>query len=143
MAGWNNPDWRTSSILYPYLLGVDSDQYFWHDESTSILWIPTWRRSVYTLGNPQPGSNPVGGNFTTPLGSNPTGGNFHNPYQNIPAGMMPNPPFMNHPGGGPYNSGQGHGAYQNPGWNAVPQHTIFRGSLGPDVATPSPFSGHA
>jgi hypothetical protein len=56
----------------------------------------------HTLGNPQPGSNP-------------TRGNFYNPQQNIPAGLMPNQPYMNQLGGGPYNVGQGHGVYQNPG----------------------------
>jgi hypothetical protein len=71
----------------------------------------------HALGNPQPRSNPAGGNF-------------YNPHQNIPTGMMPNQPFMNHPGGGSYNPGQGHGAYQNPGWVAVPQTQSFQGAWG-------------
>jgi hypothetical protein len=62
---------------------------------------PLGRGQFYALGNPQPKSNLVGGNF-------------YNPQQNIPTGMMPNQLFMNQPRGGPYNSGQGHGAYQNP-----------------------------
>jgi hypothetical protein len=44
--------------------------------------------------------------------------------------MMPNQPFMNHLGGGPYNSGQGHGSYQNTGWVAIPQEQSFLGSWG-------------
>jgi hypothetical protein len=44
------------------------------------------------LGNPQPESNPVRGNF-------------YNPQHNILTEMMPNQPFMNHPGGGPYKPG--------------------------------------
>jgi hypothetical protein len=71
----------------------------------------------HTLGNPQPGSNP-------------SGGSFYNPQQNIPAGMMPNPPYMNHPGGGPYNAGQGHGVYQNPGWPPNPQAQSYSGGWG-------------
>jgi hypothetical protein len=82
----------------------------------------------HTLGNPQPRATP-------------SGGSFYNPHQNIPTKMMPNQPLMNYPGGGSYNPGQGHGAYQNPGWDSP--NTIFPGSLGPDVATPPPFSGHA
>ena len=39
--------------------------------------------------------------------------------------MNPNKPLMNQPGGGSYNPGQGHGAYQNPGWVAVPQTQYF------------------
>jgi hypothetical protein len=69
------------------------------------------------LGNPQPRSNPAGGNF-------------HNPYQNVPVGMMPNPPYMNQTGGGPYNSRQGFGSYQNPRWNAFPNTQSFTGGWG-------------
>ena len=43
---------------------------------------------------------------------------------------MPNQPFMNHPGGGPYNPGQGYGAYQNPRWAAFPQTQSFQGAWG-------------
>jgi hypothetical protein len=71
----------------------------------------------HTLGNPQPESTPAGGNF-------------YNPHQNIPTGMMPNQPLMNHLGGGSYNPGQGHGSYQNPGWDVVPQAKSFQGSWG-------------
>jgi hypothetical protein len=70
----------------------------------------------HTLGNPQPESNLVGGNF-------------YNPQQNIPIGMMPNQPYMNHPGGGPYNAGQGHGVYQNR-WPSNPQAQYFSGGWG-------------
>jgi hypothetical protein len=62
----------------------------------------------HILGNPQPGATL-------------TGGIFYNPHNNIPTRMMPNQPLMNHPGGGSYNPGQGHGAYQNPGWATIPQ----------------------
>jgi hypothetical protein len=71
----------------------------------------------HTLGNPQPGSNSAGGSF-------------YNPQQNIPAGMMSNPPYMSQPGGGPYNAGQGHGVYQNPGWPSNPQEKSFPGGWG-------------
>jgi hypothetical protein len=71
----------------------------------------------HTLGNPQPGATP-------------TGGNFYNPHQNIPTRMMPNQPLMNYPGGGSYNLGQGHGSYQNFGWAAVPQTQSFQGAWG-------------
>jgi hypothetical protein len=62
----------------------------------------------HSLGNPQPGSTLAGGSF-------------YNPHQNILTRMMPKKPLMNHPGGGPYNPGQGHGAYQNLGWVVIPQ----------------------
>jgi hypothetical protein len=71
----------------------------------------------HTLGNSQPGSNLVGGNF-------------YNPKQNIPVVMMPNQPYMNYPKGGPYNAGQGHGFYQNSGWPANPQAQSFPGGWG-------------
>jgi hypothetical protein len=53
---------------------------------------------------------------------------FYNPHQNIPTRMMPNQPFMNHTEGGYYNPRQGHGAYQNPRWVAVPQTQSFQGA---------------
>jgi hypothetical protein len=71
----------------------------------------------HTLGNPQPGATPAGGNF-------------YNPHHNIPTGMVPNQPFMNQFGGGSYNPGQGHGAYQNPGWAVIPQQQSFQGAWG-------------
>jgi hypothetical protein len=37
---------------------------------------------------------------------------------------------MNQFGGGFYNPGQGHGAYQNPGWDVIPQHQYFMGTWG-------------
>jgi hypothetical protein len=69
----------------------------------------------HTLGNPQSRSNLARGKF-------------YNPHQNIPTGMMPNQHFMNQPRGGSYNLEQGHGAYQNPGWAAVPQTQYFQGA---------------
>jgi hypothetical protein len=44
--------------------------------------------------------------------------------------MVPNQPLMNQPGEGSYNLGQGHGAYQNPGWAMIPQPKSFHGSWG-------------
>jgi hypothetical protein len=52
----------------------------------------------HTLGNPQPGATPPGGNI-------------YNPHHKIPTGMVPNKPFMNQFGGGFYNPRQGHGTY--------------------------------
>jgi hypothetical protein len=92
------------------------------------------------LGTPQPGSNPVGGSFNNPqFGANPTGGNFHNPYQNILAGMMPNPSFTNLPRGGSFNSRQGSGPYQNPGWNTTPNTQSFAGGWGQVLQPRIPF----
>jgi hypothetical protein len=71
----------------------------------------------HTLGNPQPGATPVGGNF-------------YNPHHNIPTGMVPNQPLMNQFRGGSYNPRQGHGAYQNPRWVAIPQQQYFQGAWG-------------
>jgi hypothetical protein len=71
----------------------------------------------HTLGNPQPGATLAGGNI-------------YNPHHNIPTGMVPNQPFMNQFGGGFYNPGQGHGAYQNPGWVVIPQQQSFLGAWG-------------
>jgi hypothetical protein len=44
--------------------------------------------------------------------------------------MVTNQPLMNQFGGGSYNPRQGHGAYQNPGWAAIPQQQSFQGSWG-------------
>jgi hypothetical protein len=52
----------------------------------------------HTLGNPQPGGTP-------------DGGNLYNPHHNISTRMVPNQPLMNQFGGGSYNLGLGHGAY--------------------------------
>jgi hypothetical protein len=130
-AGWNNP---AGGQVPPYIpissVSIPTNTFGMMNPLQSSGFPPGGGQS-YTLGNPQPGSNPVGGNFQNPqLGSNPAGGNFHNPYQNIPAGMMPNPSYTNHPRGGPYNSGQGFGPYQNPGWNAVPNAQSFAGGWG-------------
>jgi hypothetical protein len=89
---------------------------------------PTVGSQSYTLGNPQPRSNLIGGNFHNPqLGSNLTGGNIHSPYQNIPTGMMPNPYYTNQLRGGPYNFGQGFGPHQKLGWNVVHSAQSFAG----------------
>jgi hypothetical protein len=37
---------------------------------------------------------------------------------------------MNQSKGGSYNPGEDHGAYQNPGWDVIPQHQSFQGSWG-------------
>jgi hypothetical protein len=58
------------------------------------------------------------------------------------AGMMPNQPYMNQPGGGPYNPGQGHGVYQNPGWPANPQAQSFPGGWGQMSQPRLPFLAH-
>jgi hypothetical protein len=104
-AGWNNP---AGGQVPPYIpipsVSIPTNTFGMTNPLQSSGFPPGGGQS-YTLGTPQPGSNPVGGSFNNPqLGSNPTGGNFHNPYQNIPAGMMPNPYFTNQPGGGSYNS---------------------------------------
>jgi hypothetical protein len=80
----------------------------------------------HTLGNPQ-------------IGATPTGDNFYNPHQKIPNGIMPNQPLMNQPRGGSYNPGHGHGAYQNPGWAAIPQPQSFQGAWVQMSQPPLPF----
>jgi hypothetical protein len=85
----------------------------------------------YPLGNPQPGSNLVGGNFHNPQPeSYSAGGNFCNPQQNVPTRMMPNPLHTNNPRGGPYNPGQGYGSYQNPRSVVVSHTQYFMGGWG-------------
>ena len=54
--------------------------------------------------------------------------------------MMPNPPYMNNPGVGPYNAGQGHGVYQNPGCPPNPQAQSFLGGWGQMSQPHLPFS---
>ena len=44
--------------------------------------------------------------------------------------MIPNPSFTNLPRGGYFNSRQGSGPYQNPGWNATPNTQSFAGGWG-------------
>jgi hypothetical protein len=103
-TGWNNPAGiqvlpyiSTSSMLIP-------TNNFGMTNPLQSSRFPPGGGQYYTLGKPQPRSNPIGGCFHNPQPrSNPVGGNFHNPYQNIPAGMMPNPPYTNHLGGGHYN----------------------------------------
>jgi hypothetical protein len=91
MAGWNNP---AGGQVPPYIptssVSILTNTFGMKNPLQSSRF-PHGGGQSYNLGNPQPGSNPVGGNF-------------HNPYQNIPVGMMPNPPYTNHPRGGPYNS---------------------------------------
>jgi hypothetical protein len=91
MDGWNNPPGRqispyipTSSVMIP------TNTFGMTNPLQSFGFSPGGGQS-YTLGNPQPRSNPAGENF-------------HNPYQNIPTRMIPNPPYTNQPGGGHYNS---------------------------------------
>jgi len=52
----------------------------------------------HTLGNPQHGATP-------------TGGNIYNPHHKNPTRILPNQPLTNHFGGGFHNPEQGHGAY--------------------------------
>jgi hypothetical protein len=120
-SGWSNQPGRQASAQVPSYT------------PTSSVSIPT---NMFGMTNPplSSGLTPRGGQFhalrNPQDGSNPIRGNFYNPHKNIPTGMVPNPPFMNHPGGGSYNPRQGHGAYQNPGWAAVPQTQSFQGAWG-------------
>jgi hypothetical protein len=118
---WNNP---AIGQVSPYIpipsVSIPTNNFGMMNTLQSSRFPPGGGQS-YTLVTPQPRSNPIGGDFNNPqLGSNPTGGNFHNPYQKISTRMIPNPSFTNHPGGWSFNSGQGFGPYQNPGWNVVP-----------------------
>jgi hypothetical protein len=131
MARWNKP---AGGQVPPYIptpsVSIPTNTFGMNNLLQSSIFSSGGGHS-YTLGNAQPGSNLVGGNFHKPqLGSNPAGGNFHNPYQNIPTGMMPNPYYTNHPRGGAYNFGQGFGPHQNPGWNAVPNAQSSAGGWG-------------
>jgi hypothetical protein len=90
MAGWNNP---AGGQVLPYIpipsMSIPTNNFVMTNQLQSSRFTPGGGQ-YYTLGTPQPRSNPIGGSFNNPqLESNPTGGNFHNPYQNIPAGMMP------------------------------------------------------
>jgi hypothetical protein len=120
-TGWNNqPGGQVSSYIPTSSVSILTNTFGMMNPIQSSGFSPRGGQ-YYTLGNPQPRSNPVGGSFYNPQPrSNLAGGNFHNPHHNIPTRMMPNPPYMNHPGGGPYNPGQGYGSYQNPRWNAIP-----------------------
>jgi hypothetical protein len=134
-SGWNNQ-----------LSGQDSAQVLSYTPTSSVpiptntfgmmnpplsSGFPPREGQFHALGNPQPRSTPVGGNFHNPQpGSTPVGGNFYNLQENIPTGMMPNQPFMNQPRGGPYNPRQGHGVYQNPRWAAVHQAQSFSEAWG-------------
>jgi hypothetical protein len=53
--------------------------------------------------------------------------------------MVPNQPLMNHVGGGSYNPEQGHGAYQNPAWVAIPETQYFQGAWGQMLQPHVPF----
>jgi hypothetical protein len=89
-TGWNNP---AGGPVLPYIptssVSIMTNTFGMMNPLQSSRFPPGGGQS-YTLGNPQPRSNLVGGNF-------------HNPYQNIPVGMMPNPSYTNQPRGGPYN----------------------------------------
>jgi hypothetical protein len=100
---------------------------------TSSVLIPT---NTFGMKNPPLSFRftPEGGQFHTlgniQPGSTPTGGSFYNPHQNIPTRMVPNQPLMNQPRGASYNPRQGHGAYQNRRWAAIPQPQYFQGAWG-------------
>jgi hypothetical protein len=130
-AGWNN---QAGGQVLPYIpipSVSNSTNTFGIMNPLQSFRFPPGGDQSYVLGTPQPGSNLVGGSFNNPqFGANPTGGNFHNPYQNIHARMMPNPYFMNPPRGGSFNSRQGFGPYQNPGWNTTPNTQSFVGGWG-------------
>jgi hypothetical protein len=79
-AGWNNP---TSGQVSPYIptssVSIPTNTFGMMNPLQSSGFPPGGGQS-YTLGNPQPRSNPVGGIFYNPQPrSNPTGGNFYNP----------------------------------------------------------------
>jgi hypothetical protein len=118
-SGWNNqPSGQASTQVLFYTHNssvlIPTNMFGMTNTPLSSRFTPRGGQ-FHALGNPQPGSNPAGGNF-------------YNSQQNIPTGMMPKQPFMNHPGGGPYNPKQGHGAYQNPRWVVVPQAQSFPGA---------------
>jgi hypothetical protein len=102
-SGWSNQPGRQALAQVPSYIPTSSAQ------------IPT---NTFGMTNPplSSGFQPGGGQFhamgNPQPGSNPTGGNFYNPQQNIPTRMIPNQPYMNQLGGGPYNAGHGHGVYQ-------------------------------
>jgi hypothetical protein len=130
-ARWNNP---VGGQVPPYIptpsVSILTNTFGMKNPLQSSKF-PSGGGQYYTLGNPQPRSNLVGGNFHNPqFGSNMVMGNFHNTYQNIPVGMMPNPSYMNHLGGGPYNSEHVFGTYPNPRWSAVPNTQSFMGGWG-------------
>jgi hypothetical protein len=121
MTGWNNQAGRQVPPYIPIPSVPNSTNTFGIMNPLQSFGFPPRGGQSYVLGTPQPISNPVGGSFNNlQFGANPTRGNFHNPYQNILDGMMPNPYFMNPPRGGSFNSRQGSGPYQNPGWNKTP-----------------------
>jgi hypothetical protein len=120
-SGWNNqPGEQASSQVLSYnptsLVHILTNTFGMMNLDLSSRFPPRGGQ-FHSFGNPQPRSNPVGGNF-------------YNPQQNIPTGMMPNPPFMNQPRGGSYNVGQGPGAYHNPRWYAFPQAQSFSRAWG-------------
>jgi hypothetical protein len=84
----------------------------------------------HTLGNPQPGATPGWGQFLQPSsehsywnGAQPT------PHESVQRRVL--------------QSQTGPWCLPEPWMGCDSPTTIFPGSLGPDVATPSPFSGHA
>jgi hypothetical protein len=120
-SGWNNQhDGQASTQVFSYnptsLVHISTNTFGMTNPPLSSGFPPRGGQFC-TLGNPQPGSNPAGGNF-------------YNPQQNILIGIMPNQLYMNHPKGGPYNSRQGHGVYQKPGWPTNSQEQSFSGGWG-------------
>jgi hypothetical protein len=139
-TGWNNPIGGEVLPYIPTSSVLILTNTFGMTNPLQSSGFPPGGDQYYTLGNPQPRSNPVGGNFHNPLPrSNPAGGNFHNPYQNIHAGMIPNPYYMNHPKGGPYNPRHGYGSYNHPRWAIVPQAQSFMGGWGQMLQPHLPF----
>jgi hypothetical protein len=116
--GWSNQPGGQASTQFTfftltYLVSILKNTFVMMNPSLSSRFTPGGGQ-FHTLGNPQPGSTPAGGNF-------------YNPHQNIPTRMMPNQLLMNFLGGGSYNPGHGHGAYQNHGWEEIPQPQYFQG----------------
>jgi hypothetical protein len=92
--GWNNQPGEQAYAQVPSytptsLVSIPTNTFGMKNPPLSSRFTPRGGQ-FHTLGNPQPGSNLIGGNF-------------YNPLRNITTGMMPNKPFMNQPGGGSYN----------------------------------------
>jgi hypothetical protein len=104
--------------------------------------IPT---NTFGMTNPPLSSvfSPGGGQFHTmgnaQFGATPARGNIYNPHYNIPTGMVPTQHIMNQFRGGNFHTRHGHGAYQNLGWFAVPQHQYFLGAWAPMLQPWLPF----
>jgi hypothetical protein len=99
MAGWNNQPGIQVSSYIPTSSALILTNTFGMTNPLQSYGFPLEGGQSYPLGNPQPRSNPVGGNFHNPQPrSYSAGGNFYNPQQNIPVGMTPDPLYMNQPG---------------------------------------------